>query len=157
MSYIRESNTQGVADITFFFGNPGDVPLVGDFNNDGKDTISIWRPSLARVYIINELGEDGKGLGAADYFFDFGNPGDSPVVGDWDGDGVDDEFFFGDPGDQVIAGDWDGDGDDTVGVYRPSTGRLYIKYENGSGAADWSTDVTGDPIAVVTAGRVNPT
>jgi uncharacterized protein YkwD len=47
--YIRESNTQGVADITFFFGNPGDVPLVGDFNNDGKDTISGCTSSMSLV------------------------------------------------------------------------------------------------------------
>ena len=24
--YLRKSNTQGVADIKFFFGNPGDIP-----------------------------------------------------------------------------------------------------------------------------------
>ncbi|MGB5732261.1 MAG: hypothetical protein WBN24_11670 [Acidimicrobiia bacterium] len=41
------------------------------------------------LYVINELGENDGGLGAADFSFVFGNPGDQPVVGDWDGDGVD--------------------------------------------------------------------
>jgi hypothetical protein len=87
--YLRNSNTQGIADIRFFFGNPGDVPLAGDFNGDECDTVSIYRPSEARFYIINKLGEDEGGLGSADYSFLFGNQGDKPVVGDWDGDGID--------------------------------------------------------------------
>ena len=83
--YLRNSNTQGVADIEFFFGNPGDIPLAGDFNGDGCDTLSLYRRSEARVYIINRLGEDGGGLGEADFFFTYGNPDDIPFVGDFDG------------------------------------------------------------------------
>ena len=170
--YVRDSNTQGVADREFFFGDPGDVPLVGDFDGDGRDSVSVWRASEARVYVINELGGDGGGLGAAEYSFGFGNPGDTPFVGDFDGDGVDSvglyrtstgfvyfrnglstgvadlEFFYGDPGDQILAGDWDGDGDDTVAVYRPSTGRLYVSLENAAGTADWTGHV-GTPAWVV--------
>jgi len=107
--------------------------------------VSIYRPSEQRVYVINDLGTNDLGLGAADYSFAFGNPGDKPFVGDFDGDGVDtiglhressglvyfrnsnttgiadSQFIFGDPGDQIIAGDWIGAGKDTVAVYRPST------------------------------------
>ena len=54
--YLRNTNTQGIADIKFFFGNPGDVPLAGDFDGDGCDTVGI-PPSEQRFYIINELGE----------------------------------------------------------------------------------------------------
>jgi subtilisin family serine protease len=174
--YLRDTNTQGVADLEFFFGNPGDVPLVGDFDGDGRDSVSIWRPSEARVFIINELGQDGQGLGAADFDFYFGNPGDTPFIGDFDGDGIDTiglyrestgfvyltntlasgnadlSFFFGNPGDQVLAGDWDGDGDDTVGVYRPSTGNLYVNLENTNGAADWEGYIGSYPW-VVNAGN----
>ena len=46
-------------------------------------------------------------------------------------------FFYGNPGDQILAGDWDGDGDDTVAVYRPSSGRLYVSLDNAAGTADW--------------------
>jgi hypothetical protein len=159
--YLRHSNTVGVADVTFFFGNPGDWPLVGDFDGDGLDTVSIWRASEARVYVMNELGVDGGGLGAADYSFGFGNPGDDPFVGDFDGDGVDSvglyrrstgfvyfrnsltqgnadsSFFYGAPGDVILAGDWDGDGDDTVAVYRPSDGHVYVNLENAPTMADY--------------------
>jgi hypothetical protein len=47
----------------------------------------------------------------------------------------------------ILAGDWDGDGDDTVAVYRPSTGRVYVNLENSSGAADYSLYVGSYPIA----------
>jgi len=61
-------------------------------------------------------------------------------------------FFFGNPGDQILAGDWDGDGDDTVGVYRSSTGRLYLNLTNSNGAADWEGYVGSFPW-IVTAGN----
>ncbi|MEX0700184.1 MAG: hypothetical protein WD651_12715 [Acidimicrobiia bacterium] len=158
--YLRNSNTQGIADITFFFGNPGDFPLAGDFDDDNCDTVSIYRPSEARIYVMNGLGQNGGGLGAADYAFYFGNPGDKAFTGDYNADGIDSvglhrastgfvyfrnsnssgvadsQFFFGNPGDKLVAGDWNGDGIDTVGVYRPSTGFLYIRNSNTQGNAD---------------------
>lgn len=160
--YLRNSNTQGNADITFFFGNPGDVPIVGDFDGDGDDTVSIYRPSLGRFYIINQLGRNGGGLGAADFWFDLGNPGDRPFVGDFDADGIDTvglyrsstgltfirnslttgvahtSFYFGNPGDVMFAGDWDGDGRDSVAVYRPGSGTIHFKLTNTTGPADYS-------------------
>ena len=66
-AYLRNSNSQWIADIRFFFGNPSDIPLAGDFNGDGCDTLSIYRPSEAQFYIINKLGENEGGLGAAEY------------------------------------------------------------------------------------------
>jgi hypothetical protein len=158
--YLRASNTQGIADYEFYFGNPGDVPIVGDFNGDGCDTVSIFRPAEHRMYIINELGEDGAGLGAADFSFAFGDVGDVPFVGDFDGDGADEialhrpstgriylkwelsagaadtSFVYGLPGDVPVAGDWNGDGVDTVAVFRPDDGNWYIKLTNGAGVAD---------------------
>ncbi|MFQ5351100.1 MAG: FG-GAP repeat domain-containing protein, partial [Thermoanaerobaculia bacterium] len=159
--YLRNSNSQGIADIEYFFGNPDDVPLAGDFDNDGCDTVSIYRPSEQRVYVINELGEDGGGVGPADFFFTFGNPGDSPVVGDWDGDGIDEvglhrqstgffywrdtlttgiadaDIFFGDPDDRFVAGDWGiVDGKDTPAVFRPSDTTFYFRHTLTQGVAD---------------------
>ncbi len=174
--YLRNSNTQGVADVKFFFGDPGDVPLAGDFDGDGCDTVSIFRPSEGRVFVINELGANDGGLGAAEFDFFFGNPGDVPFVGDFDGDGVDSvglyrrstgfvyfrdalssgvadrEFFYGDPGDVIVAGDWDGDGDDTVAVYRPSTGSVYVNFDNAPGIADHTIWVGSFIDAVVAGG-----
>ena len=169
-AYLRNSNTQGIADISFFFGNPGDVPLAGDFNGDGCDTLSIYRPSNQTFYVINKLGEDDGGLGAADYSFVFGNPGDKPFVGDFDGDGIDEvglhrettgfvyyrttlttgiadnEFFFGNPGDRFVAGEFLLDVDKTVlgydapAVFRPSNATWYFKRSNTQGNADLSLE-----------------
>jgi lysophospholipase L1-like esterase len=158
--YLRNSNTQGVADIRFFFGNPGDIPIVGDFNGNGCDTVSIYRPSLSKVFIINVLGENNGGLGAAELEYFFGNPGDKPFVGDFDGDGIetiglhrestglvyfrnshtqgvaDNQFIFGDPGDRLVAGDWIASGVDSPAVFRPSNTTFYFRHSNTQGVAD---------------------
>ncbi|MCB1247450.1 MAG: PQQ-dependent sugar dehydrogenase [Acidimicrobiia bacterium] len=160
--YLRNSNTQGTADVSFFFGNPGDIPIAGDFDADGCDTVSVYRPSEGRVYIINELGDGDGGLGAADFAYYFGNPGDVPFTGDFDDDGDDTiglyrqstgyvyfrnthtqgnaefEFYFGNPGDRFVAGDWTGAGPDTPGVFRPSNATFYLKHTNTQGNADES-------------------
>jgi Peptidase family M23 len=170
--YLRNSNTAGVADISFFFGNPGDFPISGDFNNDGCDTVSIFRPGQQQFHVINDLGSNDGGLGAADYMFVFGNTGDKPFVGDFNGDGIDTvglhrestglvyfrdsnttgvadfEFIYGDPGDKLVAGDWNGDGTDSIGVYRPSTDVFHLKYTNDQGVADASFEV-GDYTGVI--------
>jgi hypothetical protein len=170
--YLRNSNTEGVADIAFYFGDPGDYPLAGDFDADGCDTVSIYRPSRQEFHVINTLGSSDGGLGTADYSFSFGNPGDKPFVGDFDGDEVDtvglhrestglvyfrdsnstgiadNQFIYGDPGDKLVAGDWDGDGIDTVGVYRPSTGVFFLKNSNLEGVAD-SSFPAGDYTGVI--------
>lgn len=171
-AYLRNSNSQGVADIRFFFGNPSDIPLAGDFNGDGCDTVSIYRPSEQRFYIINKLGANDGGLGAADYWFLFGNPGDKPVVGDWDGDGIDEvglhressgyfyyrnslttgiadgQFFFGDPGDRFVAGDWGlVDYVETPALFRPANTTFYFRHTNSQGTADsqfiWTSAAPG--------------
>jgi hypothetical protein len=166
--YLRNSNTQGTADIAFFFGNPGDLPLAGDFDGNGCDTVSIYRPAEGKFYVINHLGSGDSGLGAADYSYYFGNPGDAPFMGDWNGDGIDTpglrrnsngfvylrhsnsqgvgevEYFYGDSGDLVFSGDWDGDGDDTLGLYRPSNGTVYLRNTNTTGNADSSFGVGGE-------------
>ncbi len=158
--YLRNTNDQGNANVSFFFGNPGDLPIAGDFNGDGCDTVSVYRPSESRVFIINELGSQDSGLGAADIDYYFGNPGDVPFTGDFDNDGSDTiglyratsglmyfrnshtqgnaefEFFFGNPGDFFVGGDWTDDGTDTPGVFRPSQSTFYLKFTNTQGNAD---------------------
>ncbi|MBV9821419.1 MAG: cell surface protein, partial [Actinobacteria bacterium] len=68
----------------------------------------------------------------------FGLPGDTPIAGDWDGNGTDSfgiyrmPWFavtnasggpttytrYGQAGDRPITGDWNGDHSDTVGIGR---------------------------------------
>ncbi len=134
--YLRNSNTQGIADVSFFFGDPGDEPIPGDFNGDGCDTVSIYRPAQATFYVINRLGSADAGLGAADTHYRFGDPGDQPFSGDFDGDGIDtvgvyragtaflrtpsgapEPVTFGGAGDVLLAGAWGG-GADLLAAHR---------------------------------------
>lgn len=160
--YLRNSNSAGIADVAYFFGNPNDIPIAGDFDGNGCDTVSIYRPGEGRFYVINRLGSGDQGLGGADYSYLFGNIGDVPFAGDWDGDGIDTpglrrssngfvylrntnttgiadvSFFYGNSGDLVFSGDFDDDGDDSVGLFRPSNSTVYLRNELSTGAADWS-------------------
>jgi lysyl endopeptidase len=175
--YLSNTNSTSIADISFFFGNPGDIPIAGDFNGDGFDTVSIFRPSNQTAFIINELGEDGGGLGAADTSYVIGNPGDKPFVSDFDGDGIETvglhrestglvyfrnshtagfanaQFLFGDPADRLVAGDWTGDGEFTPALFRPANTTMYFRHTNTEGNADdqWSAGKSGwFPVSGVT-------
>ncbi|MFQ5524603.1 MAG: glycoside hydrolase family 26 protein, partial [Acidimicrobiia bacterium] len=54
----------GAAEYSFFFGNPGDKPFVGDFDSDGIDTIGLHRESTGLVYFRNT-----NSTGVADFEF----------------------------------------------------------------------------------------
>jgi len=131
--YLRDTTTSGVADHTFQYGDPGDVPMFGDWDGNGTATPAVFRNG---VWYLRESDT----TGVADITFVFGQPADTPIVGDWNGDGVetpgvvrdgvwylrnsnttgvaDITFVYGVPGDRVIAGDWDGNGTATPGVAR---------------------------------------
>jgi hypothetical protein len=150
-TYLRNSNTTGFADIEFFYGQAGDIPLAGDWNGDGKDTIGIYRNNT--FYLRNS-----NSAGFADIQFPFGAPGDIPIVGDWDGDGIDTigvvrgntiflkntntsgnadiQFNYGNSTDTFIVGDWNGDGIDTIGCFRPTNGYVYLRNSNTTGFAE---------------------
>ena len=122
---------------------------------NGADTVGVFRPSNGVIYLKNNFN-----TGFADIALNYGVGGDYPVVGDWDGDGVDTigvyrgntfllrnsntvgfanlNFVFGKAGDQPIAGDWNNDGIDTIGVFRPSTGQFLLRNTNTAGDADIS-------------------
>jgi hypothetical protein len=161
--YLRNSNSEGVGDLEFSLGDAGDIPIAGDFNGDGCDTVSVYRPTEGKVYIVNELGADGGRLGGAEIAYFFGNPGDKPFVGDFDGDGTDEvglhreatglvylrfshyegvadrEFVFGNPGDWMVAAEWAGrgtPGPESIGVFRPSDCTNFLRYTNTQGTAD---------------------
>jgi hypothetical protein len=165
--YSRNSNTTGVADAECFAGDPSDVPIAGDWDGDGDDNLGIYRPSEQRFYLYTSTCT-GTPMGAAQISFLFGNPGDKPVAGDWDGDGIDEvglhrestgffywrntldtgvadgEIFFGDPGDRFVAGDWGtGDGKDTPGLFRPSDVTFYFRHTLTQGVADSQFTWTG--------------
>jgi hypothetical protein len=159
---LRNTNTTGIADITTVFGNPtGDLPVVGDWNGDGVDTIGVYRSAEGKLYLSNSNTAPTAALTLA---LTFGNPGDTPFAGRWDAsmtqDGVgvyrpsngilyqkkaltsgSSDYFaiFGNPGDQAVAGDWNGDGFDSIGVYRAADQKWYLSNNgtpNGITSAD---------------------
>jgi hypothetical protein len=145
--YLRHSNTTGAADITVNFGGqPSDLPVVGDWNGDGMDTIGVYRNATGFFILSNS-----NTTPAANYEVLLGNPGDTPFAGKWTADMIGDgigvfrptngilyakrqltsgfsDYFavFGDPGDVGYAGDWNGDGLDSIGIYRPSNGYFFM-------------------------------
>jgi len=149
--------TPGV-DKIFQWGSPGDLPVVGDWNGSGTTKVGIMNPTQA-VWLLDYNGNfmwDGPGV---DKQFSWGSPGDTPVVGDWNGSGttkigimnpsqavwyldyngnftwdgpnVDKLFDWGSPGDIPVVGDWNGSGTTKVGIMNPSQAVWYLDY-NGS-------------------------
>jgi hypothetical protein len=157
---------EGVVD-SMYFGVPGDVPLLCDWDGDGQDTVGVYRPQEGFVYLRNA-----NSLGFADIDFFYGIPSDVPLCGDWDGDGADSigvyrpheqrfylrnvnslglaqfDFQFGVAGDWPVVGDWDGNGIDTVGVYRAATGTIH-----GLEGETFPVMGSGQPVIADYAGR----
>ena len=153
---------------SFYYGNPGDFPMVGDWDCDGIDTPGLYRQSDGYVYLRNSNTQ-----GNADIRFYFGNPGDIPLAGDFNADGCDTvsiyrqtegrvyiinklgdndgglgaadySFYFGNPGDKPFVGDFNADGTDTIGLHRESTGLVYFRNSNTQGNAEFEFTF-GDP------------
>ena len=104
-----------------------------------------------------------------DHVFRYGTPGDYPVVGDWNGDGIssigvfrngewhldidgngrwtkrDKTFNYGQRGDKPIVGDFNGDGVDDMAVLRNN-----VLYMDANGNQQLDAD---DPQIVIPAGR----
>jgi hypothetical protein len=150
---LRQSNTAGPPDIAVPLGQPGDQPVAGDWDGDGKTTVALFR--AGQFLLRNE-----NAVGAPVTTVAFGQAGDIPVAGDWTGKGFDSVGVFrrgvfllrntntsgapdiiinyGLPTDLPVVGDWDGDGRTTIGAFRPSTGFFFLRNDNSSDNADLS-------------------
>src|SRR5207237_6159261 len=80
--YLRDSTTSGAADHVFQYGDPGDIPVFGDWDRNGTRTPGVFRSGV--WYLRNS-----NTTGVADVVLTFGDPGDTPITGDWNGDGID--------------------------------------------------------------------
>lgn len=135
--------------------NGGAITLVGtefkEFVNFLADTPGVFRDGM--FYLRNANNDGYANLG-----FGYGLASDTPLNGDWNGDGInsigirrnevfhlrnsnsagfaDLVFAYGIPGDLPVVGDWDGDGMDTVGIYRD--GVFHLRNSNTPGPADLS-------------------
>jgi hypothetical protein len=136
-------------------------PGLPDPHNQNTDVHkNIPRPPYRTTVGKRELRLTAKGKrreDLIDHVFLYGTPGDHPVVGDWNGDGIDTiavfrdgrwhrdvdgdgkwtnsdvKESFGRKGDLPVVGDFNGDGVDELGVYRD--GVWYID-TNGNGVID---------------------
>jgi hypothetical protein len=145
-----------------FGGNPGDVPITGDWNGDGHTKVGVYRPHSG-LFVLDSNGDGVFDAGDAVYNLGVGtDPTDIPVVGDWNGDGrtkigifrqgfewlldyngngvydgtpVDRAYFFGGiSGDVPVTGDWTGSGTSKIGLVR--LGFYWILDANGNGTFD---------------------
>ncbi|HSK73341.1 MAG TPA: VCBS repeat-containing protein [Pyrinomonadaceae bacterium] len=145
--YYRGTLNNPNGNITFIpFGQYGDLPVIGDYDGDGRIDPTIFRPSVGEWWYLRS--SDG-----ANRAFQFGQNGDKPLSGDFTGDGKTDiaifrpstgEWFilrsedysyyaapFGTAGDVPVVGDYDGDGKDDIAVWRPSDGNWYVVKSSG--------------------------
>ncbi len=80
--YLRNSNSEGEANIIFMYGAPDNtwIPLAGDWDGDGITTIGLFEPILAVFHLRNSNSE-----GVTDVSFPYGqgNADWLPVVGAW--------------------------------------------------------------------------
>jgi len=123
------------------------LPLAGDFDGDGFDTVATYDLRKHELYVRNQ----NKG-GPDDEVRVTGEGAVFPIAGDFDGDGVDtigfyepatatfdldgSQFTFGEVGGFPVAGDFDGDGVDTVGVFFAAARELQVRNRNDSGPPD---------------------
>jgi hypothetical protein len=146
---VRTSPGGGNAQVSFAYGVAGDVPVWGDWNNDGTKTPGVFRNGA--WLLKNSLSG-----GSADLQIAYGRAGDVPVVGDWDGVGgvglgvvrgtawllrqsvtpgaAQIQFAYGAATDIPVVGDWNGNGSDTPGVFR--NGAWLLKNSLAGGSAD---------------------
>lgn len=165
---------------SYGYGNPTDIPVMGDWDGNGTRTPGVFRNGA--WYLRNTNNQ-----GGVDIAFTFGSPGDIPVVGDWNGDGKDTigvfrrgawylrdsntsgmqnrTLFYGLATDVPVTGDWNGDGTDTIGIFRGGLWHLtdsvtggVVHHANGFGSpgdvpvvGDWNGDGT-DTIGVARGG-----
>lgn len=133
---------RGEAPVSFQFGAAYGVPVAGDWDGDGFDSVGIFFSGQGQFFLTNE-----NAGGFAEIALSFGVfPGKvHPVAGDWHGTGKmmvgvyqpeEGRFLLrsgrseASPVEEVrfgpkkrsllpVAGDWDGDGRTDVGVYDP--------------------------------------
>ncbi len=155
--HIKGAGANGV-DLTFRFGDPCKpltcIPIAGVWRKSQlKATVGLYNPNNNTFYLSALSDPEGKNTITSSFGFGFCNNECYPVVGDFDGDGVDTIGLFnhtnatfalknsnpigsagfaditisyGNPGDIPIVGDWNNDKFSTLGVYRPSESRFYL-------------------------------
>jgi predicted chitinase len=146
---VRTSAGGGDAQVQFAYGVAGDIPVWGDWDNNGTKTPGVFRNG---VWLL----KNSLTAGNADRQVAYGRAGDVPIVGNWDGAGgpglgvvrgttwllrqsitpgnAEVQFGYGAASDVPVVGDWDGNGTETPGVFR--NGLWLLKNSLTAGNAD---------------------
>jgi hypothetical protein len=157
--YLRQMEGPGQPDLIFDYGQPGDVPVAGDWTGSRVHTVGVVRGNQWLLRTRNSPG-------APDISFTFGEPGDIPVVGDWDGDGrdgigvvrgdrwllrntptagpPDHDFRFGPASGVPVVGDWDGNGTDGPGRFDAGRWMLRSALSDGPSQVEFTYGSAGD-------------
>ena len=151
-------------------GAPGEIPVVGDWNSDGRTKVGVFNNGTWT------LDFNGNG-GSRQYTFSSGASNDIPVTGDWTGtrstkigifnngtwmldfngngkwdgpSGGDRQYTFSSgAGDKPVTGDWAGTGATRIGVYN---GGFWLIDFNGNG--QWDAPAGGDRL-IALGGQAN--
>ena len=167
-----DSGTDGV----YAFGQPGDQPVIGNWNGGHTSQVGVFRPSNNTFY----LDSNGNGTfdAGTDISFTVAPPSGGnyiAVAGDWTKSGTTQvglydqnsgTFYLYDlsgnltntvqfiyvPGALPVIGDWDGDGADDVGVWNATSSTFYLDsngdYQWDAGDAQFTfTGSGGQPFA----------
>ncbi len=176
---IRYSNMPAALPEYFFHTNPWENQnihnTVSGRENIGRSLYAAICDYFGQAPNFGQPAEPDKiwqlkntlGGGEAEVTFDFGRASDTPIVGDWDGNGsvtpgvirgntwylknslsggdADIIAVYGQPGDYPLAGDWNGNGKWTIGIVRGNM--WHLKNSISGGDADhtfpygWASDI----------------
>ncbi|HEX2072118.1 MAG TPA: hypothetical protein VHF90_10780 [Thermoleophilaceae bacterium] len=165
--FLKDANGVGPHDKSFTFGANGDVPVAGDWNNDGIDTPGMVRGNVWHL-------RNWSTSGGTELSFTYGSSGMAPIAGDWDNDGTDTpgmysagnwylrnsnstgtanltfQYSSGAPGTVPLMGDWNNDGTDTPAVR--ISNHWYLRNSNSTGVANLSLDYGNSTTHLALAG-----
>lgn len=161
--YILQSSTNTVRSVQF--GQEGDDPtVVGDYDGDGKADLAVYRDGISTGdksmwFFLGSLNNPNNNIS----YVGWGQSGDFPAPGDYDGDGKNDFCIqravggqgvfwlrtaagaisakqFGAPTDTIVPGDYDGDGRTDIATIRGvGSGMRWQWLASSNGTVNYST------------------
>lgn len=114
--------------------------VVGNYNYAGVGVV-VREDGAMYVTVVFMRGPEGLSADVPGSQYQFPTGADVPGLhnglrGTWSLFGMSNSFYYGVPADLPVTCDWDGDEISTVGLYRRSTGYLYLRNTNAFGVAD---------------------